>query len=227
MQKASPKLAQCLVDLFHEMNKSIDYVVLRNYESLPEEWEHDIDILVREFDVANIRSYINDLIIEQDRPLNMQLLHRWNFWSINLEYKDMFCQIDLYNQMCKAWWIYADCEYILQQKRIHSGLFMVPLHEHELLLLAAKELFSYGYIRPHYHAKFTKINAKKLEEEAESLFLQYLPGKSVLQIVEAVINPEVSGRPIVTMQNMLNLQNLLFWGISRFNRFQQLRCEYR
>jgi hypothetical protein len=191
MQITSQELGHSLVTFFEAMNSEIDYVVLRNYEGLPTRWGNDIDILLREEDMPRVQQFIDELIITPSPPKTGTTLERWNFWSVNLCYETVILQIDLYSQMSKAWWVYADVEYVLEKKRLFNGLFYVPLREHELLLLAAKELFSYGKIRPRYHGDFHGYNSKVLEYEANAVFKNFLSSRSIRFIAHTVISPYV------------------------------------
>lgn len=140
---------------FAEANEAgIEYVVLRNYEGLPEQVGNDIDLFVKPQDVttfANLlcrvatrcgwqlvmapqkHGFLSYTFVSVNRAANLKRL-KWDAW-----YPIHWKGIE---------WIDADV--LLQTRRLHKGGFYVPAPGVEAATLLLKEVLQYGRIRKKY-----------------------------------------------------------------------------
>jgi hypothetical protein len=217
----SPEAA--LTYLFRTLEAELPYVVLRNYQGLPETWGNDIDILLQSSDLRRAQDLIKVCVRDKRILAQATVLKRWNFWSIDLPFSTRLLQIDLYTEMSKAWWIYADTELLLRERRRNEKGIWVPKLEHELLLIAAKELFSYGRIRCCYHARLSGHDPRLLEEEALSLFKNHLTTDGCAHVAHAASAPELRGRPRLRLGRLMEPVNFGRWIAMRFQKPINLR----
>lgn len=210
---------QVLTALLNDLGAVVPFVILRNYEGLPESWGNDVDILIRPADLQVAREITLSTLRRSPNAGGARTMARLNFWSVSLTCADRELQVDFYTAMSKAWATYADAEIILAARRRAHPLFCVPDPLHELLLIAAKELFAYGQIRPRYHARLRGHDCEKSLVAAVALFSGRVADKGCLLIAKALTDPIVTGRPRLTAAAALRPGALLEWMRLRRNGF--------
>ncbi|MBX3617913.1 hypothetical protein [Nitrosomonas sp.] len=216
---------QVLIALLEALGLALPFVILRNYEGLPETWGNDVDILIHPSDLPAAREITLGILRRSPHLPAARMMERLNFWSINLPCVDRELQIDFYTAMSKAWITYADSEIILAARRQIHPLFCIPDPLHELLLIAAKELFAYGRIRSRYHKRLAGHEAKASLAAALKLFSGRLTEKGCRLVARALIDPSVAGWPRPRFTELLRPEAILMWTRQRWNNRQQLNNE--
>lgn len=201
--------------LLAALRDTATFVVLRNYEKLPEEWSNDVDILVAPADLERSHAALIAALKTVADPATIEILRRINFRAVRLACSDRVLQIDLYSAMCKGWMTYADTSAILAARRPWSPLFEVPARLHELLLIAAKELFSYGEVRPRYHACLGGQDPQAVRVAAAQIFGARLTDASQALVSSALADPTVRGRPTVRLGAILRPNAAWNWARMR------------
>lgn len=221
-KRARIKASDLLIEIFVALNAKLDFLVLRNFDQLPNNWRNDIDILLNKMELA---TSIIDSVINKNMVLRYSCaVKKFNFYSIKVSCSDRELQIDLYNGLSKAWINYADIDFILKSKIRYQELFDTPNMVDESLLIVAKELFSYGYIRERYHKKmhFDEIDTPK---HAKNIFGKDLSLSGLNLLVSATKDPTVRGRPRVKFKSLLSTKDFISWIIYRMNNFKPLTIE--
>lgn len=219
----APKTAPELLErALSALDKDLPYVVLRNYEGLPLNWGNDIDILMRPDDLRRAKDIILGILNRGAGDQTLLAMARWNFWSVRLACSDRTLQIDIYTGICKAWFTYAETEVILASSRRGSAPFAIPKKVHELLLIAAKELYAYGRIRSRYHARLAGHDVGESSAASTSLFGNYLTPGGCALIAGALDNPTVTGRPAINLRNLWRPRDIAVWAARRGNGWRQL-----
>ena len=213
---------QVLTAILSALNATLPFVVLRNYGGLPDKWDNDVDILVRPNDLPAVRAITNSIFRRSPHGYAAHTMERLNFWSARLVCSDRELQVDFYSGMSKAWCTYAETDIILAARRPAHALFSVPDPTHELLLIAAKELFAYGRIRPRYHELLSGSHEEKgkIFRNAVQVFGKHLTQSGCLLIASALENPTATGRPCLRPKVLLQLDSMLAWLRLRNNRFE-------
>ncbi len=200
----------------------LPFVVLRNYKLLPDEWENDIDILVGSADLESVHAIVLETIQAATRTNTIHVMCRINFRATRYTCADRELHIDLYSAMSKGWATYADTAAILDARRHAHALFDVPTEPHELLLIAAKELFAYGEIRARYHRHFAGHDPELAHSAAVSVFGRFMTAAGLTLVAAAMVNPTVKGRPALKMCTLVRPEQALRWAVMRRNRWTVL-----
>lgn len=213
---------QVLTALLTALGAVVPFLILRNYEGLPEAWDNDVDILVRTSDLPAAREITLATLRRSPHASAARTLERLHFWSVSLPCSDRELQVDYYTAVSKAWVTYADTEVIFAARRTGHELFCVPDILHELLLIAAKELFAYGHIRPRYHARLAGHSGEEPLAAAMILFKDHLTDKGCRLVARALSDPTVTGRPGVALTALLRPCSILEWVRLRNNCFEEI-----
>ncbi|MCH4565436.1 hypothetical protein MKP05_20255 [Halomonas sp. EGI 63088] len=213
---------QVLTALLQALGPAMPFVILRNYEGLPDDWNNDVDILIRPDDLAKAQGIVLATLRNSPYAEQACVMERLNFWSISMPCEDRTLVVDFMTSMTKCWFTYADNEAIFSACRPRHALFSVPDPLHELLLIAAKELFAYGSIRSRYHKRLAGHNKEESLKGAMSLFSNYLTKRGCRLIASALTDPNVTGRPGLRPTTVLSPRAMLAWVHKRSNRRRPL-----
>ncbi|AEV35670.1 hypothetical protein PSE_1158 [Pseudovibrio sp. FO-BEG1] len=185
-----------LAKILGSLRKTVVFVVLRNYENLPSSWGNDIDILVAPEDLTRAHAVVvEEMKASVSSGIKIEIMQRFNFRATRVACHDRELHIDLYSAMSKAWLTYASTTVILRERKKNHGLFDTPDPLHEQLLIAAKELFSYGQIRSRYHSGLTGHDFNEANCVAQELFGDRITKDGRELIARALVDPSVEGRP--------------------------------
>jgi len=213
---------QVLGELFGALSMNMDFLVLRNYEGLPKDWGNDVDILIRPCELSTGQEITRGVMRTSSNGALAKEMNRLNCWSVNLPCRDRDLHVDFYTAMSKAWVTYASSSTILDSRREVHPLFHTPDPMHELLLIAAKELFAYGRIRRRYHDKLAGNQREISMAAATTLFSGQLTDNGCSLIASALSDPNVTGRPSVRPTSLLDPCAILRWARQRGNSWQPL-----
>lgn len=136
-------------DFFSSLNiAEIDFLILRNYEKLPNEVGNDIDIFVREQDLAKCDLIIRSCLRAQslDEPLTSK---RYGIITYYVNDGVGCYPIDIMYELCKQWVSYVSFDTIIE-KKVKRNNFWVPVYSHQFLITMSKEVLTYGKIRGKY-----------------------------------------------------------------------------
>jgi len=152
-QMTASSVAPFLVKLFSGLaSQDIRYVVLRNYEGLPDNVEHDIDLLLDEIDLPRYR-FLLRMTAEACGWRIVRVESRYGFWKCYLYNPDVsgrrFLQIDAFcpqHYRGIPWFPTSDVLSARQRREI----FYVPAAGHEAMDLVLKELLGSGRVKRRY-----------------------------------------------------------------------------
>lgn len=209
-----------LKKVFIALRAKIEFLVLRNYESLPDHWDNDIDILVLPENLKQAHTIICNILNLHAGAASTETLIRINFRATRVICSDRLLHIDLYSAMSKAWIIYADTHNIMNSRRNIHPLFDVPSQIHEHLLIAAKELFAYGHIRRRYFSRLTYQNLTEVKLAAHTVFGSYMTESGLNLVIETMKYPDLKGRPQLKFRSILRPKQALLWIWQRKNSWQ-------
>ena len=155
IQNISNHTRKFVIDFFNELKqKEILYCILRNYELLPTEMGHDIDILMKD---AN-----NDIINKTIIPIVKCL--GWNCYLKCSSYKfyTLICysiltnsevniiQLDIWTDLKWRGISWIDCEYILNTRRSYGDYF-IPALGCEAAVTSLKEMMGRSFVKEKYY----------------------------------------------------------------------------
>lgn len=143
--------------LWRRLKAEIDILVLRNYESFPDDLGNDIDCLVP----AKSHTNILQICSEVSQKVNFSILkiEKPNINLMTVFFVDNYqscysLKLDFFFAQTKGWISYARSKDILDNKTEYCEYY-VPDLTHEAYLLLMKELFMYGCIRTRYIKRFS------------------------------------------------------------------------
>lgn len=131
--------------IFSALNLEASYVVLRNYDLLPDYYGNDVDILVSRDSYDRARC----IIINECHAIDLKVLRittRYAYTGIYVDLRGRELLIDLYCDLVKGWIQYANPQLVLENRIPYKG-FYVPIVEHEAAIVACKDICAYGKIR--------------------------------------------------------------------------------
>ncbi len=152
-----------IVRLFCKLEEeSIRYCILRNYETLPDEVGHDIDVLLDGKDNSTeIKEKITSLI-ESLEWKQKCIYDKDSFFTIIcyriVKDKVETLKLDLWTNLCWRGIPWIDVEKVLETRR-KSGLFFVPDKSCEAAITSVKELIGGGNIPSKYYTKIGQYAA--------------------------------------------------------------------
>ena len=208
-----------LVRLFLGLEEAqLRYAVLRNYEKLPADWGNDIDILIHPEDLPKAISILHAAFSDETPERKFRKLTRWNFTSVVFESFRRPLQLDFYTDITKAWFIYADRDAVLGQTQLTGQGIRIPRVDHELQLIAAKELFSYGRLREKYRGYFQEKRCALATAEG-NIFKGRLTRRSVRMIQRVLDSPTNKGWLCPTVSTFFAVKRFMQWSRSRSGKF--------
>jgi thymidylate kinase len=152
-----------IVDFFEHLEKEhILYVVLRNYEGLPKIIGHDIDLLVDELRIADIKN-IFLTIAEKNHWIIIQKANRLGFLSFTLipplphKKCDKAVKFDVWAPMLWRGLPWIACDDMLKSRIKHDQGFFIPEKGAEAATLLLKDLIQAGKIRPKYFDRIQQL----------------------------------------------------------------------
>lgn len=176
-----------VMKIFARLNEEkIPYVVLRNYESLPDSIGHDIDILVDEKAFERYLYIIHEVLF-QENWIIIQKENRLGFQSNTVTSTQFEKQPEKsirWDTLSPYTWkgiTWVDTDEVMKQRIFHKNLFYVPSPGTEGSILLLKELLQQGKIRERYYSRIQsgllkdpegfKLTLKKFFDEEIVIFL--------------------------------------------------------
>lgn len=149
--------SEIIKEIFNALNTdSVPYVVLRNYEGLPEVVGHDIDLLVGE-ESLDLFIQVFNRIIRDGGWISIQKQHRFCFVSyvitpMSHEHSPIVTlKWDIWAPITFNGIPWIDAKKILAKRKLHSGLFFIPSPGAESATLLLKDLIQGKNIKPVYY----------------------------------------------------------------------------
>jgi thymidylate kinase len=137
-----------LIELFSELNKkNINYVVLRGYETLPHEINHDIDLAVLENELAKMVSILIEISNKYEYKKVFES-KRKDFYQLYIyNVKNGHCvKFDLWTNFTYKGLEYIKMDSILKNIKFHNNIKVLK-DDVEVLLSFLKEFLHNGKIR--------------------------------------------------------------------------------
>jgi len=147
--------SEFIIDLFDDLTKfDVDYLVLRNYEKLPDDAGNDVDLLVDSAENALI--VLDNLLSNSDWRVTKKI-YGYSFFGIIIE-RDATesLQIDFFEQLNKKWVPYLNAKEVLSNKKQYNNINVIS-NSHYVYSVVAKELLTYGSVREKYYPLIDNI----------------------------------------------------------------------
>ena len=169
------ELKNLIVDIFDCLNReNIIYIILRNYDELPESVGHDIDILVSEDDITRF----SIILVETARidgwflvqSANRSSFKSFFFVPIPFSLNKNGLKIDVWSPISWRGLTWIDSEIALNTRSYNANGFYIPSPGVEAASLLLKDLLQHG-----------KINAKYFEKIQEQSIMDPETFRKVLQ----------------------------------------------
>jgi thymidylate kinase len=210
------ELVRAIFDAWNR--EAIAFVVLRNYEGLPEDVGNDLDVLVVKRDRAE------RILLDCARRLGWRLHNRAEFapLSLFLSQRDRTTQIhiDLFDRIgWRGFEIFPARE--IACGRIRRGSFWVPSPIHEAALNLVTRLLYQGYVKEKYAPDVSRTFAEDLDASVKALTPAFgpLPAERLVRgaiegrweniessaaaLRRALIARRILGSPLRTVRNLI------------------------
>ncbi|KGK98085.1 hypothetical protein LI82_10120 [Methanococcoides methylutens] len=144
-----------IVNVFNELEKQkLPYIVLRNYENLPQDAGHDIDVLVGEEDLDRYSTLLCETAKKEGWCL-VQYAKRYGFHSFTfvstLGTKEMISlKWDVWAPISWKGFTWIDTGVALKTRKAHQNGFYTPAPGVEAATLLLKEVLQLGKIKDKY-----------------------------------------------------------------------------
>ena len=155
-----------IIKIFSALNDmNIPYVVLRNYEGLPGDVGHDIDLLVDENNIDNFKKIFIKTILLYEWSI-VQNQSRFGFFSyiiISPKLSDLKIESLKWDIWAPITWIgipWINSDTILANRKLHSNLFYIPSSGAESASLIIKDLIHGKSIKKKYFEKIKRLCIK-------------------------------------------------------------------
>lgn len=200
-------------DLLQVLNKSdLEYVVLRNFDKIPDDVGNDLDILINDLDEA--KDLLIKMCLKHDWKI-IQTIKGYNFRGYILANKDKCeLQVDFFQGMFKKWVAYYDSKLMLQNK-IYQDTFYRPSDLDCLLSVVLKELLTYGYVREKYHnyCDTMVIQLRNNKAEMVSQLNKIFKMKNSEKLIDFIFQKKCRGKFKINrpLNFFFNVKELLTW----------------
>ena len=211
-----------LAEVLAQFDREIEFAVLRNYECLPARWENDVDILVSASDFSRARQVVRTLMLRSSAGASVLELRRYKFAGYKLQCADRLLQVDLYADLTKAWIRLADPAVVLGARRHLRESLWVPRQDHEVLLVAAKELLTYHHIREKYHGLLGITEGQITQRDVSGLLGSAFSSSGQEALLTALQGSSKSIRPRLRASAVLRLWRALHWFTLRWRGWRAL-----
>lgn len=170
------KKSNLIQDLINLLNNNINYVVLRGYESIPNNITGDIDLLISKNSFVKFNNIIRD--IKQKHALcEIDNVDRHYVYMYRLFHLDLGLnyglKIDIHFFESYRGAIYLDSETILSNAISYSNI-CIPCYEHQVIFNYVQSITGMGYLRQkrikRIFDQLELCNEKKLEKTINLLF---------------------------------------------------------
>ena len=178
--------------LFELLEKNrIPYLVLRNYENLPQKPEpgSDIDILIEEKNLKSYELILKRVIGESQTSLVAKMRH-FNCLSYFIYQRKPFnfaTWIDAFTKISDKSFVFADSEFLLQNRIWHKNGFYIMKAGAEAALLFAKEILSGHKVRKKYRLKIQNLVTKDQNNFVQALAAHFT-SKAAKEMLKTVLN---------------------------------------
>lgn len=201
--------------LLHSLDDAIPYVVLRNYDTLPETISNDLDILIHRESIVAVKSLLQSISRKQNWRL-ISTLRRYQYIGYRFTSSSGAAfQIDFYTGLVKAWIRYAHEATVLNSRIRHQRGFWVPDPAHEAPLIALKEFLTYRRCREKYHKAIQSYPNDSIPTELyRGLFSDHVMDK----VRQGMRGPRSALLPFPRLGNFLTL-DAVRWAIARTGRW--------
>jgi thymidylate kinase len=203
----SATLSEFIENLFASFrSKGIEFVILRNYESLPFSLNSkDLDILIEH------RNLKNSIVLLHETAKKLGY-----YYYSEIFYKNIYCytffdlafnsiKVDLLVNYENKGRIFLTSEEILNKAEEFSS-FKIPAEEHEFTILLFKTLLAGGFVNEKYFPKIKKL-AIENSRVIGRILKRYLSKKTADEILRKILTDDIEG--INKMHKIINLQTYL------------------
>lgn len=187
--QACAPVGHFVATMFEQLEQQkLPYVVLRNYDGLPEQVGHDIDILVVEEDLDRFGTTLCKIATEGGWWL-VQHANRYGFHSfIFVPMPDILVERslkwDVWAPISWRGFAWINTKVALSSRQVHQRGFYIPAHGVESATLLLKELLQFGKIKSKYLGRiqqFAQADSESFKKVLEKHFSEKLANHLLVQ----------------------------------------------
>ena len=154
------ELEKFIKEVFNELNRiNLPYVVLRNYDQLPQEVGNDIDLLVPSTDLNKFSQILFEIANKNCWYLH-KFENRYGFRKFIFSLNDSNTIIwDVLGPISWKGLKWVDSEFILDHRRLNNGFF-IPSYGGEAAILVLKDILQHGKLKIKYLSRIQDFSLK-------------------------------------------------------------------
>ncbi|MFC1994497.1 hypothetical protein ACFLVI_04445, partial [Chloroflexota bacterium] len=193
MTTQSPALVGRFVStVFTELNqRKLTYALLRNYDGLPDQVGHDIDILVAEEEIDAFSTTLCQVAREQGWSLALcHERHAFRSFVFAQTFditSEKILKWDIWAPIKWRWFTCVDSKMALQSRQLHPKGFYIISPGVEAAILLVKELLEKGQVPEKYESRirqFAETDPKRFKEILEGPFGTKLVNSLITRVEE-------------------------------------------
>lgn len=170
------KKSELIQDLINDLNDSIDYVVLRGYESIPYNTTGDIDLLISKSSFNSFCNIIESLKSKHNlnelKRINRNYVYMFRLFHVELN-ENYGLKIDIHFEES-----YLGAEYLSSKEILSKSTFYndtkIPSYEHQVIFNYLQPILGMGYLpdkrKKRILNQLNKCSFEKLKSELIHLF---------------------------------------------------------
>ena len=167
------------IDVFKKNN--VNYVILRGYESLPDNYSNDLDFGIHPLDKSNFFLALNEYKKIHDVKIKISQ-SRYEVLKLKFYFKDVSIDFDFWFDINYCGLDYISLSKVIDKARVYKN-FMIPNVEDEITISFLKELLHMKRLREDKVVGLTrKVNESNLE-----LIATFFSKKTKEKIIKVII----------------------------------------
>ncbi len=179
--------------LFESLREKIPYVVLRNYDDLPEKplKGSDIDLLIGKKDREKYLLILKEVVVKTGSFI-LAKYDQPNCLSCFVYQKTPLNSgvwLDVFTEISSKSFIWADSGFLLRNRRQHQKGFFIPLAGGEAATLFVKEIFSQSFIKERYRLKIPDL-ARNDRQNFIKILDPYFGEKTIREMLDLCLKGE-------------------------------------
>lgn len=182
-----------VIELFKLMNESLNYVVLRGHEKIPEVKSGDLDLMIAKKDLKLFKSIISDLIsksgVHRLEDIDRNYVYMFRLFKITEDHS-YGLKIDLHFSESWRGFEYLSSDDIFKDSKSINGI-KVPSLEHSIVIDVIQPVVGMFYLHEKRKHRIQKNIGISNKEKVQDIFKTIFSGYTVEIIMRSIQSQEM------------------------------------